>query len=236
MPHLDPDRLVPADMRQLAEADAARAAAREVNAQMMHALGRLVGGFTPWLIEFGSWIFAGLIAFILFVLASLITVGPVDRAVLVATVAFALALPVNLAGLFILRLIQDMQRIGFAGQVARSFHEAGLPTEEPDAAMPEQQAPQHHRTNVVLLYALIILVVSALLTLAGIVAALWHMAWWIAVAFLVMLVLCLVLVIIALFTIRPPGSPAQRARYQRYWDTLVAHAREEQSRQRQGSA
>lgn len=237
MAHSDPTSSTPRYAADLAEARAAQAASHESFNQTMHAVGRIVGRFTPWLIEFGSWIFAGLIAFILIVLAALITVGPVDRAVIIATAAFALALPVNLAGLFILRLVQDMQRIGFTDEVARSLREAGFPVDDLKDAPTDLEARQRSRTNIILLYALVILTVSAVLTLTGVVAALWHMSWWIAVAFIVMLVLSLAAILATLTTIRPPDTPAQRERYQRYWEALVAKEREEQARkQQQGGA
>jgi hypothetical protein len=76
----------------------------EQSKQSMKALSNLVERITPWLFAFGSWIFGGLIAFNLLVVASLITVGPIHPAILVATAAFACALPLDVAGLFLLRL------------------------------------------------------------------------------------------------------------------------------------
>src|SRR5205085_9959487 len=81
--------------------------------EVWKAFGKLLEHITPWLFEFGSWIFGGLIAFTLLVVASLLTIGPLDRAILVATTAFALALPPDVTGLLLLRLIRDLKQVGF---------------------------------------------------------------------------------------------------------------------------
>ena len=86
------------------------AASEEQNKQIMKAFGKLVARITPWLVEVGGWIFGGLIAFTLLVMASLLTIGPVDPAIMVATTAFALALPLNVTGLFLLRLVEDLKQ------------------------------------------------------------------------------------------------------------------------------
>lgn len=205
--------------------DAASAAANALLRQSRTAYGNLIESITPWLVEVGNWIFAGLIAFILVVLAALLTVGPVDRAIRISTAAFALALPLELAGLCLLRLAQDTQRIGLENEWARAIQGAGFPVGEL-AAPTAQVSRQKRRTRVILFYSLGILVLSILLTLTGLVAALWHMAWWIAVVFLAMAVISLGIVIAALVTSGPRTTPAEQKQYQRYWDELVKQARE----------
>jgi hypothetical protein len=59
------------------------------------ALGDLLERITPWLFEVGSWIFGGLVAFNLVLVSALLTVGPVDRAILISITAFACALPLK---------------------------------------------------------------------------------------------------------------------------------------------
>jgi hypothetical protein len=59
----------------------------------MKAVSKVLENIMPWLLDVGSWIFGGLIAFNLLVMASLITVGPVDRSIKISTAGFALALP-----------------------------------------------------------------------------------------------------------------------------------------------
>src|SRR5215467_12995640 len=77
------------------------------------ALEAFIESIGPWFFEFGSWIFGGLVAFTLLLMAPLITLGPIDRAITAATAVFALALPLDVAGLFLLRLVQDLPRVGF---------------------------------------------------------------------------------------------------------------------------
>src|SRR6516165_7870847 len=97
------------------------AAAEAQNKQIMNAFGKLLESIAPWLLEFGSWIFGGLIAFILLVIASVFTIGPVDPAVTVSTAAFAIALPLNITGLFLLRVFQDLKNVKFEEEAAQAF-------------------------------------------------------------------------------------------------------------------
>jgi hypothetical protein len=201
-------------------------AAEESFAQTARAFGELPERVSPWLVEFGSWIFAGFIAFSLVVLAALITIGPVDRAILVSATAFALALPLNLAGLFMLRLVQDLTRVGLSDAWERAFREAGLPVPE-QAAPPTGRGSREARlTQSVLTYCYAILTVSALLTLTGMVAALWHIAWWIGVAFIAMAIIALFMVLAALRMLTPRQTPADRERAQRYWEEMLKRAQE----------
>lgn len=183
--------------------------------QTMQALGKFVERITPWLLEVGSWIFGGLIAFTLLVIASLLTVGPVDPAILVATTALALALPLNVTGLVLLRLIQDLKQVGFEEEMAQSFQEVGF-TGDPQIpaipAPPALEASRKRRASIVLAYCSGILALSALLTLTGMTSALWHMAWWIGVVFCAMAIISIVIVILAIATSQPPDSQEQKQR------------------------
>jgi hypothetical protein len=204
--------------------DPAAAATNEMFGTSMRAFGQVVERITPWLIDFGGWIFAGLIALIFLIVPSLITVGPVDVPITLATVTFALALPLDVSGLIMLKLIQDIDRIGLTRELTQAFREAGFPAEAPVLA---SVAPASHRpsgTQIALLYSLVVLVLSVLLILTGLVAALWHMAWWIAVAFLAMLIVSLGSAIAAFALLRLPDTPEARARQRRYWDELVRQA------------
>jgi hypothetical protein len=185
---------LPADPGQVS----ARAAPDEQFTRSLTAFAALVERITPWLFEVGDWTFGGLIAFTLLVMASLITVGPVDPAIMVSMVAFALALPLDLAGLVLLRLVPDLQRVGFEEEVTRAFQEAGVAVDEHMPAIKDVEALRKRRTRHVLGYCLGIAALSVLLTLTGLVAALWHMAWWIGVAFVAMALISQGLVILAL--------------------------------------
>ena len=170
------------------------------------AFATLLERMTPWLLDLGNWIFGALIAFSLVIIGAMLTVGPVDRAVLVATAAFALALPLDVAGFFLLRFAADMKKVDLETVATTAFVEAGFSSEEVGQALDPRES-EKRRTRKVLGYSYSLLVLTALLTLIGVTAALWHMAWWIGVAFAGMLVLSLVIVGAALSTYKTRRAP-----------------------------
>lgn len=159
----------------------------------MKGFATLVERITPWLIEVGSWLFGAMIAFELVIIAALLTVGPVDLAALVATAAFALALPPDIAGFFLLRLVRDLQSVSLDEVAVRSFGEVGFT--DPKHSSPDVQSLHRHRTRFVLGYSYAMLALSLVLVVVGMTAALWHMAWWIAIAFLVMVAIAQAIII-----------------------------------------
>lgn len=182
--------------------------------QSMQAMGNLIERIAPWLFAFGSWIFGGLIAFNLLVIASLITVGPTRVVVLISITAFACALPLNVAGLFLLRLIQEMKDVGIDEHMLHAFQDAGIPTE---GYFPQESESLHRRrTALALRYSVGILVLSIILTLAGMVAALWYMAWWVGIIFLVMVLVSQALVIVVFAQALPPESAEEKEHKRRY--------------------
>ena len=167
------------------------------------AFGELAETIAPWFFEFGSWVFGGLIGYNLLIMGSLISLGPVDSAVMVATAAFALALPLDVAGLFALRLAQDLQRVGLEDEVARAVGQV-IPAVGALAPSPTMREAQRQRRTVRLLRTSFwILALSGVLAVLGMQAVLWRMAWWIAVAFLAMVMISLVICSRAMATARP---------------------------------
>ena len=67
------------------------------------ALANLLERVTPWLLAVGSWIFGGLIAFNLLFIPAILNVRPVDLLIRISITAFAIALPLNVTGLLLLR-------------------------------------------------------------------------------------------------------------------------------------
>ena len=204
------------------------------NQQLMHATSKLVERITPWLLDMGSWIFGGLIAFNLILTGALLTIGPVDSAILVATTGFALALPLDVTGLCLLRLVQDLEHVGveiefenYEHEVRQAFQGASPAPEEPVAAPKLRETVRKRRTALALRYSFGILGLSSVLTVAGMIAALWHMAWWVAVAFTGMVVISYIIVNIAFVTAQPPNSPEERERMRRYGKELARQAREQ---------
>jgi hypothetical protein len=180
--------------------------------QSLDAVGKMLDRATPWLSEIGSWIFGGLVAVSLIVISSLLTVGPVDASVRISVTLFACALPLNVAGIIVLRLTKDLMNFGVDDLALRAFEESGFP--EIDAYFPpapERAALLKRRAGVALRYSLAIAALSAALTLAGLVAALWHMAWWIGSVLLIMAALSAGLVLVVLAHAQPPDSAREQA-------------------------
>ena len=99
----------------------ARGVADETFARTMAAFATVFERITPWLLDLGSWIFGALIAFNLVILGALLTVGPVDPSVLVATAGFALALPLDAAGFAVLRLAVDLKNVALEEITTTAF-------------------------------------------------------------------------------------------------------------------
>jgi ABC-type multidrug transport system fused ATPase/permease subunit len=209
------------------------AAAEEQNKQIMKAFGQLLERIAPWLLEFGSWIFGGLIAFTLFVMASLFTIGPVDPTIIVSTAAFAFALPLNVTGLFLLRLAKDLKNVGLEEEFAQALQDVDFNVGEQVASPKTLESLRRRRTEFFLAYSLGILALSVLLTLTGLIAVLWYMAWWIGVMFFVGVIISLVIVIVAFVTSQPPESPEEKERKRRYREELTRQAKEQKKRYRE---
>ncbi len=205
----------------------------------MQALGNLIERISAWLFAFGSWIFGGLIAFNLLVLASLFTIGPIHPAILVSLTAFACALPLNVAGLFLLKLIQEMKDVNIDEQMLHAFQDTGFPIEAYFPPSQERVSLYKRRTDVALGYSTGILAFSVALTLTGMVSVLWYMAWWVGVVFFAMVLVSQVLVIIVIAHSLPPESEAEKEQKRRYREHLArqrkGQRKAEQERQKDGS-
>lgn len=165
----------------------------------MAGLGRLVDSITPWLLDLGSWTFGALIAFNLVVLGALLTVGPVDVAIKIGTAAFAVALPLGVGGLVLLRLLTDMSKSSLGDAATKAFVDVGFSFQQASTA--DASRPR----RVALLYTYVLLTATVLMTLVGVTASLWHMAWWIGVVFVVMAVVSQSAVVAALSAMSPQG-------------------------------
>jgi MFS family permease len=181
--------------------------------QSMTGLRNLVETIAPWLFLVGSWVFGGLIAFNLVVISALITVGPVDTAIRISVATFACALPLDVAGVFLLRLIKDMKDVGIDDLALKAFQDAGFPAIETYFPPPVKKGSlQSRRSRVVLGYSLGMVMLSTALTLTGVAAAMWHMAWWIGVLLLAAVALSAVAVIAIVAHSLTPGTEAEKER------------------------
>lgn len=167
---------------------------------------------TPWLIDVGSWMFGGLTAVNLVVISALLTVGPVDAAIRTSTAALAAALPLNVAGIILLRLIKDVKEVGLDDLTLRAFQDAGFPDIDAYFPAPRKRASQHaRRSRIALAYALVFATLSGALTLTGIDAALWHMGRWIALILVFAVIFSGAVVMAAFAHGMPPVSDAEKA-------------------------
>jgi len=203
----------PADREQ----GSAPPVADEQSARTFRGLRNLAERITPWLVDVGSWIFGGLTAVNLVVISALITVGPVDAAIRMATAALAAALPLNVAGIILLRLIRDVNDVALDDLTLRAFQDAGFPEIDAYFPSPVERASQHaRRSRVALLYSLGIAAVSVAVTVTGVAAALWHMGHWIAFVLLSAVILSAVLVTVAIAHALPRESDAEKSLKLRY--------------------
>jgi hypothetical protein len=152
----------------------------------------LMSRIAPWFFEFGSWVFGGLIAYSIVliqapILNSAVTRG--DRALMICALMLALALPLDVLGLIVLRLFSDLGRFDLEKEMAAAFNdviEAADPThEEPDQAALDRWRKK--RLGRIVTLSVSILVVVLALTVAATAAAIWYVMWWIAVVFLAMI-------------------------------------------------
>jgi hypothetical protein len=180
--------------------------------QSLRGIRNLLDKITPTLFDIGSWVLGGLIALNLVVIGALIPVGGVDASILISAAAMASALPLNIAGILLLRLSRDMEGIRIDELARQAFQEAEFP--EIEAYFPADQdsaALFKRSSNVTRLYSLgIIVLISTTLTLTGLVTVLWHLAWWLGVLLLAMVILSAILTIVILARSMPPESDREK--------------------------
>ena len=170
---------------------------------------KLVDRLAPWLFEVGSWTFGGLIATTMLILAALFTIGPVDVAVAVSTAAFAVALPLDVTGLVLVRIVRNLTR--FEDSLFQVFQESGVAMQEQLPSANALARLRQRRPRVALGFDLGFLVLSLLVTAVGLSAIFWHMAWWIAVAFVLMVLAGVGVGVIAIVSPQLPTSAAKLA-------------------------
>ncbi len=181
----------------MAQSDQVSGDPEEENKKIWRGFGKFIDRVEPWLLEIGIWIFGSLLAFNLLVLASLFTVGPVDTAIKVSTAAFALDLPVNICGLLLLRMVREFKDARIENELTQAFLDEGFNGNGQIPAPEVIEAMRQRRSGIALRYSAGMLAASVVLTLTGLVATLWHMSWWIAVGFCLMVVASLIVTILA---------------------------------------
>ncbi len=121
-----------------------------------------------WLYDVGGWIFTGLIVLALMILMNMLNAGTGDGKLLTAGVLLSIALPLELAGLWITRYLQNREQAQLAAMNLPSF--------------PGRQRT-FTRGMLGSLFGL-----SVLLSLVGVILTLWHISWATGLFFLLALI------------------------------------------------
>ena len=187
----------------------------ELTKKRKQVFANIVEQLKPWLFEFGNWIFGGLIAFNLVIVAPLLTISLGHRAVLVSITLFVCALPLNVVGLFVLKLTRDMNDMAINNVMRDAMKQA---FEETDVAQidellrepMENESLSKRRTDIGLRYSMYLAALSTVLTLLGMAAALWYIAWWVAVIFGVMVILSLIIAFTTAGRLMRPDAEAEK--------------------------
>ena len=177
----------------------------EQNKRIKQAYVKFFERISPWLLDFGGWIFGGLTGYAFLSIDSIFKIGPIDPIVMLATAAFALSLPLNLTGLLLLRLVRDFKKVRFEEEFEHAFQDVDTTIQA--TSYEALESLQRRRTRYFLSYSLVILTLCSLLALIGTIAILGYMAWWIGVIFICMAIICPFIVIGAFVTSRIPDSP-----------------------------
>jgi ABC-type multidrug transport system fused ATPase/permease subunit len=179
--------------------------------QRRQVMTTLLDSLKPWLIEFGNWIFGGLIAFNLIFVAPLLTIGLNHIDLTVSIVAFVCALPLEISGLLLLKLTRDLNDIAIDDVVTQAFKGANIPEIEDHLPTTEQiQTNYKRRTEIGLRYSVWLSAASAFLTFLGMIAALWYIAWWVTVIFIIVSLLSLFITMNVATRIWRPDSDRKR--------------------------
>ena len=196
----------------------------------------LVARTTDWLTEVGAWIFGGLLALNLVLIASLLDVGPVDTAILISICALGCALSVNVVGICLNRLVKDIKYVEIAERLPILQEVRDAESSEIEALYPppeEQETLRRKRSTRALWWSSGFQALSGTLTGIALVAALWHVAWWIGTAALVTGAVSAALVTAVFLSVKPAGSEASRDFAQRYAERVEHRTQQELRREQQ---
>ena len=190
----------------------------EINKRREAILGNVMEKLKPWLFEFGSWIFGGLLAFNLVIVAPLLTIGLGHVEILVSILAFACALPLNVSGILVLKLTKDMHDMAIDEVMKQAFEDMNGTQVDPAFAIVGDNPITKRRSDGGLAYSMRLAGVSIVLTTIGMIAALWYVAWWIGAVFIIVILVTLgitITVITRLMRPSPEEADKLRERYGR---------------------
>ncbi len=190
----------------------------------------LVTRTTDWLTEVGAWVFGGLLALNLVLVASLLDVGPVDTAILISICALGCALSVNVIGIVLNRMVKDIKYVELAERlpILQELRDAEPSEIEALSTPSEDREPVLRRRSTMALWSSLgLAALSGVLTTVGLVAALWYMAWWVGVAGLLTALVSGTLIAVVFVSTKPPVSEADKILIQRYVERRTQEAAQE---------
>jgi hypothetical protein len=144
-----------------------------------------------WLYELGGWIFGGFIVTALMLIQVLISLGTTDHATLISSIAIAVALPFNIAGLSLVRYFKDLNQA--ATEAQRFLTQNQTANEETIILGARKEAFTPAKKKLLDTSVTVAIGFSAFSTLISISAALWHISWVVTLVFLISGILSLLL-------------------------------------------
>jgi len=146
---------------------------------------------------------------------------------LIAICALGCALPVNVAGIILNRLVKDIRDVE-TGEMVTALQSLGeADSSEIEALYPppeEQESLRRRRSSRALWWSLGFAALSSTLTAVGLMAALWHVAWWVGAGALATALVSATLVIVVYLSTKPAESERSRALVQRYTEHRLQEA------------
>lgn len=109
--------------------------------------------------------------------------------------------------------------------MAQSFEEMAFAVGEQVPSPKALEAMEKRRTGNVLRTSLWILQLSCLLSLTGMVAALWHVGWWIGVVFFAMVIIQVIVITVVVIS-QPPRSREEKEQRRRSREEITRQVKE----------
>jgi hypothetical protein len=164
---------------------------------LMYAMEKSQQIAARWLYELGGWIFGALIAAALMVLQDLIPLGSSDRITVFAALACALAIPLHIAGLVIVRYVRDLQQAAREIAMAQNLTEGRGLLSDTTLSLQIFSPAKRRAMDMAVSTALFL---GALFTLIGVATALWRISWVVTLLFFIASMLGLLLIVRAVRT------------------------------------
>ena len=124
-----------------------------------------------------------------------------------------------------------MNVVGIGLPILQELRDAEPSEIEALSTPPEEREPVLQRRSTMALWSSLgLAALSGVLTTIGLVAALWHMAWWVGVAGLLTALVSATLIGVVFVSTKPPVSEADKVLIQRYVDRRTREAEQDKGR------